>query len=96
MNLWLRLLVVLARALRRPGSLGPLDEGVLRFHVMPHDLDVNLHVNNGRYFTLMDLGRVDLVARLGLVRPILRNRWMPVVASATLRLASVKRKRSRS
>jgi len=85
MNLWLRLLRVLTLALRRAGSLGALDESVLRFRVMPHDLDLNLHVNNGRYFTLMDLGRVDLVARLGLVRPIVANRWMPVVAAATLR-----------
>jgi acyl-CoA thioesterase FadM len=85
MNLWLRLFRVLARALRRAGSLGALDESVLRFRVMPHDLDLNLHVNNGRYFTLMDLGRADLIARLGLVRPIIRNRWMPVIAAATLR-----------
>ena len=85
MNLYLRLLRVLARALRRAGSLGPLDASVLRFRVMPHDLDLNLHVNNGRYFTLMDLGRVDLLARLGLVRPIVAHRWMPVVAAATLR-----------
>jgi acyl-CoA thioesterase FadM len=85
MNLYLRLLRVLARALRAAGSLGPLDTSVLRFRVMPHDLDLNLHVNNGRYFTLMDLGRVDLLARLGLVRPIVRERWMPVVAAATLR-----------
>jgi acyl-CoA thioesterase FadM len=84
-NLYFRLLIVLLRALRGAGTLDPLGESVLRFRVLPNDLDLNLHVNNGRYFTLMDLGRVDLVTRFGLRRPIVKERWMPVVAAATLR-----------
>lgn len=54
----------------------------LTFRVWPSDLDTNLHVNNGRYLSLMDLGRTDLMIRGGLVREILRQKWMPVVASA--------------
>lgn len=33
--------------------------------VWPNDLDVFLHVNNGVYFTLCDLARVDLMLRSG-------------------------------
>lgn len=65
--------------------LGPLDEGVVRFRVWPGDLDTNRHLNNGRYLTLMDLGRFDLVARTGLMGPMLRHKWYPVVGAVTMR-----------
>lgn len=84
MNLILRLLYVLFNAVRGP-RLGPLDESVIRLRVLPNDLDTNLHLNNGRYLTLMDLGRVDLLIRLGVVREMRRRRWGGVVASATVR-----------
>ncbi|RYZ96768.1 MAG: thioesterase [Proteobacteria bacterium] len=58
---------------------------VLHFRAWPHDLDINLHVNNGRYLTLMDLGRVQLMARLGMGRKILAERWMPVIGSVHMR-----------
>lgn len=84
MNLWLRLIAVLVRALRAPPM--PAD-GVSRlpFRVVPGDLDANGHVNNGRYLTIMDLGRLDLTVRTGLHRAVLRHRWRPVVASLLVR-----------
>ena len=84
MNLIFRLLRVLVSALFRP-RLEPLDESVVRFRVLPNDLDFNLHMNNGRYLTLMDLGRVDLLVRSGLVRQMRRRRWGGVVASVAVR-----------
>lgn len=84
MNLIFRLLYVLLGSLRRP-RLGPLDESVIRLRVLPNDLDTNLHLNNGRFLTLMDLGRVDLLVRLGVVGEMRRRRWGGVVASATVR-----------
>ena len=83
MNLILRLIRVLFVALRRP----PLDlfgESVVRFRVWPGDLDFNLHMNNGRYLTLMDLGRLDLMARHGTLKQVHKNRWQPVVAAQTI------------
>lgn len=64
--------------------LGPLDESLVRFRVWPNDLDVNFHMNNGRYLTLMDLGRLDLIARNGLLRLVARERLMPLVGSAMM------------
>ena len=31
--------------------------------VLPNDLDLLWHMNNGRYLSLMDQGRVDLMVR---------------------------------
>jgi acyl-CoA thioesterase FadM len=49
------------------------------------DIDTSLHMNNGRYWTLMDLGRADMMLRSGLWRAVLRERWTPVVSAAKIR-----------
>ena len=85
MNLWLRLLSVIVAAFLRPKLNPASDASVLHFRVWPHDLDASLHMNNGRYWTLMDLGRADLVIRSGLWRAVLRNRWTPVVGAGEIR-----------
>ena len=81
MNLYLRLLIVLFQliGLRRTELFA---ESRLSFHVLPNDCDVNFHMNNGRYLTFMDLGRLHMVAQIGLLGPVIRNRWMPVLAAA--------------
>lgn len=84
MNLILRLLYVVLSAFRGR-RIQPLDESVVTFRVFPNDLDTNLHMNNGRYLTLMDLGRLDLLLRLGLIGEVRRRRWNPVVASLAIR-----------
>ncbi len=81
MNLWFRILTVLLSLRQRP-PLGVLETSVLEFRVFPNDLDINFHMNNGRYLTLMDLGRLDLVVRTGLGKEALRQRWRPIVGSA--------------
>ena len=84
MNLFLRLLkLFLSRPFRRP--LKALDTSVLNFRVSPNDLDIYLHMNNGRYLTLMDLGRMDWIWRTGLWRIARKNRWAPLVAASTIR-----------
>jgi acyl-CoA thioesterase FadM len=84
MNLYLRVLAVVAAAMRgRP--LGPLDVSRLSFRTLPGDLDMNGHMNNGRYLTLMDLGRMDLCVRTGIARTLIDNRWKPIVASSIVR-----------
>ncbi len=84
MNLLGRLLFVLVRALlgRR---LPPLGTSTLRFTVLPHDLDLNGHMNNGRFATIMDLGRVDVGVRVGLLGTTLRRRWLPVIGNLMIR-----------
>jgi acyl-CoA thioesterase FadM len=83
MNLYLRLLRLLLllpfvrrRALLEPGRIG--------FRVWPTDCDLNLHMNNGRYLTFMDLGRVHLLAQIGLLGGLVRRRWTPVLSAAEI------------
>ncbi len=57
----------------------------IRFLVWPNDIDTNFHLNNGRYLTLMDLGRWDLALRTGLVGLVLKNRWQPLAGGVAIR-----------
>jgi acyl-CoA thioesterase FadM len=52
--------------------------------VLPTDVDVN-RMHNGRYFTLMDLGRIDLMIRHGFFFKCLRQGKYPLVASQFMR-----------
>lgn len=85
MNLWFRLLWLLLTNPFRPRLAAPFEASLLAFRVWPHDLDTSLHMNNGRYWSLMDLGRTDLMLRTGLWRAVLRQRWVPVVNAGTIR-----------
>lgn len=84
MNLLFRLFWAFLTLPFRP-KVSLLDPAELRLRVWPPDLDLNLHMNNGRYLTVMDLGRLDLTFRCGLGRLLLRRRWRPVVGAAKIR-----------
>jgi acyl-CoA thioesterase FadM len=43
--------------------------------VWPHDLDLNFHLNNGRFLSLMDLGRTRLGIKTGLFKKSLEKKW---------------------
>lgn len=83
MNLLGRLLIVLVRGLVGV-KLDPLGTSRVSFRTWFHDLDTNIHMNNGRFLQFMDLGRTDLMIRCGLLGPILRNGWRPVVANVAI------------
>jgi acyl-CoA thioesterase FadM len=85
LNLWLRLLRLIIGSFFWPKLDPTADASCLTFRVWPHDLDLSMHMNNGRYWSLMDLGRADLIIRSGLWRAILRHRWAPIVNSAKIR-----------
>lgn len=58
---------------------------VLSHRAWPSDVDLYLHVNNGRFLTLMDLGRTDWIIRTGIMRQLIRRRWQPVAGGAGIR-----------
>jgi acyl-CoA thioesterase FadM len=76
-NLYLRLLFTLLRALRAP-RIGPGETVELRLRVWPTDLDLNGHMNNGRYLTVVDLGLATAFIRSGFARLCLRKGWRPM------------------
>ena len=82
-NLYLRLLklLFLLPFVRRQALL---EGGRIAFRVWPNDCDLNLHLNNGRYLTFMDLGRVHLLAQIGLLGELWRRHWAPVLSAAAL------------
>lgn len=84
MNLIFRLLIVLLNAHRR-GRLHVNDTARVTMLVLPNDLDLNMHVNNGRYLSIMDLGRIDFIIRVGLLRSFIKNRWSPVIGGTIIR-----------
>lgn len=87
MNVWWRTLLTIWRAktlLRRRGPLPPHTVGKVRLRTLPTDIDLLLHMNNGRYASLFDLGRFDLLIRTGLWDAMNAHDWYAVVASETV------------
>ncbi len=84
MNLYFRLLWVFFRALRRPRIQQDDIRNEITTMVFPNDLDINLHMNNGRFMTICDLGRVDMFVRTGLARVMYQKKWIPVVSSVSM------------
>lgn len=85
MNLWLRLLRVVISGWWAERLTLPGDASHLTFRVWFHDLDTSLHMNNGRYLTLMDLGRLDLMIRSDLVQTALKKKWTPIASTIAIR-----------
>ena len=84
MNLWLRLIWLWFSSRFRP-RLASLEPSRISMIVLPNDLDTNLHMNNGRYLTLMDLGRADIFLRSGFFAATRSAGWTPVLSAASIR-----------
>lgn len=84
MNMIFRMLYVLIRSL----FCERIEEGNLvsefSLRVLPNDIDINFHLNNGRYLTICDLNRVDFLARSGLLKAMFKRNWIPVIAEHTM------------
>ncbi len=79
MNLWIRFLrLLLSLGKRRAGAWD--SEAALRFRVLPTDSDYfQHHLTNSRFFSFMDLARLDWLAQVGLYQPMRERGWGPVV-----------------
>jgi acyl-CoA thioesterase FadM len=83
MNLYLRLLWTLLRghwlaALRLDATL------IQHWRVLPNDLDINLHMNNGRYLTMVDLGLMEFFTRSGFLKSLLAQGWRPMAGGVQM------------
>lgn len=76
----LRTLKLWARPRRVRMPVGGTSE--LRMRVWPQEIDLNLHMNNGRYFSVADLGRLDWWLETGVWWPAIRRGWRPVAGGA--------------
>ncbi|MFE5408943.1 acyl-CoA thioesterase [Microbacterium sp. NPDC056569] len=87
MNVMWRTLIVMVtarRRLRRGGRLGPNEISRIRLTTLLTDIDLLRHMNNGRYLSLFDLGRWDLLVRTGLWDVMKAYGWYAVVSSETV------------
>jgi len=83
MNLYWRLLLVWLGARRKPKiALGDTIE--LRLTVLPNDVDLNGHMNNGRYLTIVDLALVEYMTRAGFMGLALRRGWRPMLGGSMI------------
>ena len=82
-NMLLRTLLMMITS-RRKTRKDFREVGRVIMRVMPNDLDLLGHVNNGIYLSLMDLGRMDLMIRSGKWQELSRRGWYPVAASVTV------------
>lgn len=83
LNIWFRLIFTIASKYWR-SKIKLTESCSTIFHVLPTDLDLNLHMNNARYFAWMDIARLDLLQRTGLLKTLKSKNWYPVVADETI------------
>ncbi len=69
---------------RRGPRIHVHDVGRIHFRVLPTDLDVLGHMNNGVYLSIMDLGRMDLLQRSGVWSRFAKAGFYPVIANETI------------
>ncbi len=84
--IWRTLLTMLSarRRLRRGDALALAEVSTIRLRTLPTDIDLLRHMNNGRYLSLFDLGRWDLLIRTGLGGAMRERGWYAVVAAETI------------
>ena len=85
MNLIFRLLALFITSFFKPRLPIEKSKNSLRLRVLPNDIDINLHMNNGRYLTICDLTRVDMFIRTGLAKTMIKEKWIPVISEHTMK-----------
>ena len=81
---YLRLFRILIKA--KFGNPLSLDNtSVLKMRVFMGDTDIYPELNNGRHLTMMDMGRMDLALRTGLLRIVHEKKWGFAVSGASVR-----------
>ncbi|MET0497473.1 MAG: thioesterase family protein [Steroidobacteraceae bacterium] len=78
---WLRMFGVGCRVFAQ-SKVDLLATTRVRLRVWPNDLDLNFHVNNGRYLTLADIGRLHWFVRIDLFKTAVRHKAFPIVGDA--------------
>ncbi|MGK0367142.1 MAG: acyl-CoA thioesterase FadM [Thermoproteota archaeon] len=86
MTLYLRLIFLFLKTIifERKRKFSILEDVTIKLIVLPNDLDLFRHVNNGRFLTLMDLGRFHLLLRSGALKKIATHNFKPTILNAFL------------
>ncbi len=84
MYVWGRVLRLAATAKKKPPLAAPFGVSDLSFRAWPWDCDNNLHITNGRYLMLADIGRFDLFLRFGLWSEAMKRGWAPMLGGVNI------------
>lgn len=83
MRLRIRLLIlVILHFFRKRLTLA--DENILSLRVLPNDVDFYT-ISSDRYLPLMDLGRINIPLRAGMLWTFIKRRWYPIARVVTVR-----------
>lgn len=85
MTMFLRLVFLITKRLFHFKKTNMMDPCYTSFIVGPLDLDTNFHVNNGRYLSIMDLGRFDIMIKAKVFWKLVLGGYYPVVVSESIR-----------
>lgn len=83
--MFLRLVILVIKRLFHFKKTNLLDPCYTSFLVGPLDLDTNFHVNNGRYLSIMDMGRFDMLLKPKVFWKLVLAGYYPVVVSESIR-----------
>ncbi|MES2669619.1 MAG: acyl-CoA thioesterase [Pseudomonadota bacterium] len=81
MNLYFRLLIALLRGFFKP-KMAVTSTLIREMRVWPNDIDINMHMNNGRYMTITDLFMIELCLRAGILVPAMKMGWKPMLGGS--------------
>ena len=70
---------------RNAAPIGVGEQHVTNLICWPWDIDLWMELNNGRTLTIMDLGRVVMFRRMGVIGAMRRKRWAGTIAGASVR-----------
>ncbi|PPL19659.1 thioesterase family protein [Microterricola pindariensis] len=84
MHMFFRTMMHMLVFSRRKPRLGHYDVAHTNFRVLPTDLDILNHMNNGVYLSIMDVARFDMLVRNGVWAIFKERGWYPVVVAETI------------
>jgi len=85
MNLFIRFIWLLLKRVVISKPIDLFSSCTTRFRVNLMDLDLNFHMNNGRYLSIMDLGRFDLMLKSNSFWKLTKAGYYPVISSESIR-----------
>lgn len=85
MSMFFRLVFLVIKRLFHFKKTDLLQPCTTTFIVNPFDLDTNFHMNNGRYLSIMDLGRFDMLIKPKVFWKLIFAGYYPVVVSESIR-----------
>lgn len=83
MNLYFRLLIIFFSSQKKSKIIFG-DTITINLRVLPNDIDLNGHMNNGRYMTILDLALMEYMIRAGFINLALKNSWRPMLGGSII------------